>query len=67
MVENSPAGVEAAFAASMNVSAVSTPFTRESLRRVNRLRSRWIVDDPDQLMQTVKEAFRTFLKTVLSL
>jgi HAD superfamily hydrolase (TIGR01509 family) len=60
VIEDSPAGVEAAFAAGMNVVAVSTPFTRDGLRHVNGLRSKWIVDDPDRLMSTVQEAFKTF-------
>lgn len=60
VIEDSPAGVESAFAAGMNVIAVSTPFTREGLRLVDGLRSKWIVDDPERLMPVVHEAFRTY-------
>lgn len=60
VIEDSPVGVEAAFAAGMNVIAVSTPFTREGLRRVDGLRSNWIVDDPSMLMEVVQEALATF-------
>lgn len=60
VIEDSPTGVQAALAAEMNVIAVSTPFTREGLRHVDGLRSKWIVDDPDNLMNTVQEAFNTF-------
>jgi HAD superfamily hydrolase (TIGR01509 family) len=60
VIEDSPAGVQAALAAGMHVVAVSTPFTHEGLRHVDGLRSRWIVDDPDRLMDTVQESFNTF-------
>lgn len=57
VIEDSPAGVQAALAAGMSVIAVSTPFTREGLRQVEGLRHRWIVDDPAQLQSTVQAAF----------
>ena len=60
VIEDSPAGVQAALAAGMHVVAVSTPFTREGLRHVDGLQSRWIVDEPDRLMNTVQEAFNLF-------
>jgi HAD superfamily hydrolase (TIGR01509 family) len=61
VIEDSPAGVQAALAAGMYVVAVSTPFTREGLRQVDGLHSQWIVDDPTLLMDTVHEAFNSFI------
>ncbi len=60
VIEDSPAGVQAALAAGMHVVAVSTPFTREGLHRVDGMQSRWIVDDPNRLLDTVQEAFNQF-------
>ncbi len=50
VVEDSPSGVRAALAAGMRCLAVSTPFTRDSLRRVDGLDARWIVDEPGELL-----------------
>ncbi len=60
VIEDSPTGVQAALTAGMHVIAVSTPFTREGLRHVNGLSSNWIVDDPDDLVDTVQKAFNIF-------
>lgn len=54
VIEDSPNGVRSALAAGMRCIAVSTPFTREGLHRGKRvLDSRWIVDDPGELMDVV--------------
>lgn len=46
VVEDSPAGVQAALAAGMAVMAVSTPFTRQRLHELRLLPPERIVDDP---------------------
>jgi HAD superfamily hydrolase (TIGR01509 family) len=53
VVEDSPAGVEAALAAGMEAVAVSTPFTRARLHQSNLLPPSRIVDDPANLIATV--------------
>jgi beta-phosphoglucomutase len=53
-VEDSPSGVQAATAAGMKVVAVATPYTSESLQELDGLERRWIVDDRQQLIATVK-------------
>ena len=57
VIEDSPAGVSAALAAGAHVLAVSTPFTRDGLRRVDGLRPHHIVDKPDTLPEVVRRAF----------
>jgi len=52
-IEDSPAGVEAALAAGVNVIAVSTPLTRQRLHESGLLSPHLIVDDPAILPQTV--------------
>jgi beta-phosphoglucomutase len=54
VIEDSPAGVKAALSAGMHVVAVSTPFTREALRRASLLPAEQIVDDPADLVQAVE-------------
>ena len=54
-LEDSPAGVAAARAAGVWCIAVTTDFTREALHRAALLASRWIVDDPENLMNVVQE------------
>lgn len=49
VIEDSPAGVEAALNAGMACVAVSTPFTRQRLHASGLLDARWIVDDPAAL------------------
>lgn len=46
VIEDSPTGVKAAFAAGMSVIAVTTPFTREAFAAGTVLERRWVVDDP---------------------
>ncbi len=53
VIEDSPAGVQAAVAAGMHVIAVTTPYTREQLRGADLLPATHIVDDPDALPQAV--------------
>jgi beta-phosphoglucomutase len=53
VIEDSPAGVQAALAAGMWCIAVSTPFTRNALRAGQLLDERWIVDDPASLPDVV--------------
>lgn len=49
VIEDSPAGVQAARAAGMAVIAVTTPFTEKAFRQRDLLDHRWIVDDPQRL------------------
>jgi HAD superfamily hydrolase (TIGR01509 family) len=55
VIEDSPAGVEAAKSAGMGVIAVTTPFTRQAFREGDLLDRRFIVDEPSKLPQTVRE------------
>jgi len=57
VIEDSPAGVEAALNAGMEVIAVSTPFTREGLYALERIPDSRIVDDPANLMAVVTGVF----------
>jgi beta-phosphoglucomutase len=52
-IEDSPAGVQAALAAGLDVIAVSTPLTRQRLHESGLLPPHLIVDDPDLLPQVV--------------
>jgi hypothetical protein len=45
-------------ASNLHVIAVSTPFTRAGLHALDDLDPRWLVDDPDDLLPLVTEAFR---------
>src|SRR3989441_8722897 len=51
VIEDSPAGVQAALAANMSVVAVSTRLTRQRLHESGLLPPELIVDDPDTLPQ----------------
>ena len=53
VLEDSPAGVEAALGANMHVIAVATPFTKKRLHDSGLLPENLIVDDHENLMQTV--------------
>ncbi len=53
VIEDSPAGVQAALAAGMNVVAVSTPLTRQRLHESGLLFPNAIVDDPATLPEVV--------------
>jgi beta-phosphoglucomutase len=54
VIEDSPAGVEAALAAGMNVIAVTTPLTRQQFRDTDLLSRCWVVDDPVTLPDVVR-------------
>ena len=53
VIEDSPAGVEAAVAAGMWCIAVTTPFTQQTVHTAQTLDVRWIVDDPAVLPEVV--------------
>jgi HAD superfamily hydrolase (TIGR01509 family) len=54
VIEDSPTGVKSALAAGMGCIAVTTNFTRKNIHKSKLLDSRWIVDDPVNLMATTK-------------
>ena len=62
VIEDSPAGVQAAQAAGMAVIAVTTPFTRMAFRERDLLDRRWVVDEPDRLPTVLRECLHA-LKT----
>ncbi len=55
VIEDSPNGVRAGVAAGMNVVAFGTPFTIAALHSAQVVDHRWIVHDPDNLLQVVEE------------
>ena len=59
VIEDSPVGVAAAVAAGMKCIAVTTPFTRDRLHGSGLLDERWIVDDPADLIATVRARYST--------
>jgi HAD superfamily hydrolase (TIGR01509 family) len=59
VIEDSPAGVQAAQAAGMDVIAVTTPFTRQAFREKDLLDRRWVVDEPSELPKTLTERHDT--------
>lgn len=54
VIEDSPAGVEAALAARMPVVAVPTELTKPKFRDSEVLDPRWVVDDPEELPDVVR-------------
>lgn len=58
VIEDSPSGVQAAMAAGMSVIAVTTPFTRSRLHSAGLLPPEYIIDDPDQVADTVAQLMR---------
>src|SRR5680860_443973 len=57
VIEDSPSGVRAALAAGMRCIAVGTDFTRDRLHTEGLLGDEWIVDDPERLPATLRQAF----------
>jgi len=55
VIEDSPAGVQAALAAGMWCIAVTTPFTRAAIHDKQLLDKRWVVDDPNELLSVVQQ------------
>ena len=55
VIEDSPAGVQAALAAGMWCIAVTTPFTRSAIHTQQLLDERWVVEDPDDLPGAVRK------------
>ena len=55
VLEDSPNGVQAAVAAGMNVIAVATPFTISGLHSSQVLNHAWMVHDPEELLDVVRE------------
>lgn len=53
VIEDSVAGVRAALAAGMHCIAVGTPFTKDALHQSGVLDSRWIVDNPADILAVV--------------
>ncbi|WP_103019254.1 HAD family hydrolase [Salinibacter altiplanensis] len=52
-IEDSPTGTEAALAAGLHCIAFGTPFTEARLQAESSLDDRWIVTDPNDLLNTV--------------
>lgn len=57
VIEDSPAGVEAALNAGAEVIAVATPFTRERLNELERLPKDRLVEEPEHLLGVVARVF----------
>ena len=55
VIEDSPNGVRAGVAAGMNVVAFGTPFTIDSLHSTQVVEHRWIVHEPEKLVEVVRE------------
>ena len=58
VIEDSPAGVQAAVGAGMHCVAVATPFTRAGLHQQTWLPLEWVVDDPAALPEVVEWLIR---------
>jgi beta-phosphoglucomutase len=52
-IEDSPTGIWAARNADLHCIAFATPFTEKRLREESPLDDRWIVSDPNNLLDTV--------------
>jgi HAD superfamily hydrolase (TIGR01509 family) len=59
VLEDSPAGIQAAIAAGMHCVAVTTPFTQEAVHSSGILEERWIVDDPGRVADVIREKFES--------
>lgn len=57
-IEDSPAGVRAALAAGVETVAVATPFTGEHLRTADLAPCRCLVEDPEMLVDTIKQCLK---------
>jgi beta-phosphoglucomutase-like phosphatase (HAD superfamily) len=55
VIEDSPAGVQAALAAGMCCIAVTTPFTKTAIHKQKLLDERWVVDEGDKLLMVVQD------------
>ena len=58
VIEDSPAGVQAAKSAGMGVIAVTTPFTRQAFKERDILDRRFVVDEPGKLPETLRECIK---------
>ena len=63
VIEDSPNGVRAGVAAGMNVVAFATPFTSAGLHEAQVVDHRWVVHDPDRLLEVVRERIAEHAKT----
>ena len=63
VLEDSPNGVRAGVAAGMNVIAFATPFTGKALHASQPVDSRWIVDDPATVLDTVRRRIEEHNRT----
>lgn len=54
VIEDSPAGVQAALAAGMWCIAMTTPFTRAAIHSSQLLDERWVVDEAEKLLPVVE-------------
>lgn len=55
VLEDSPSGIESALNAGMHCLAITTPFTHEGVHALGLLPERWIVDEPAQVMEVVRQ------------
>jgi HAD superfamily hydrolase (TIGR01509 family) len=55
VLEDSPSGIKAALDAGMHCIAVTTPFTAKSVHEQDLLPAEWLVDNPENVMNVVRE------------
>ncbi|MGF1472876.1 MAG: HAD family hydrolase [Rubrobacteraceae bacterium] len=55
VIEDSPAGIEAALAAGMAAVAITTKLTRPKFRGSQLLDTRWVVEDPNEVLDVVHQ------------